>query len=378
MPEPLKNMFDEKFVSGLAEDIRKVYREFDSANFIRDVFDGKWQEKELKERMRHISDCMRKYLPESYEEAVSILMKTASEHRAERKLNDEISFCDMVFPDFTEKYGIDHYDISVKSMEEFTKVSSSEFAVRIFIIKYPKKMMKQMMKWARHKDPSVRRLASEGSRPRLPWAAALPEFKKDPSPILPILEILKNDPELFVRRSAANSLNDISKDNPEITLRIAEKWIGKSENTDWILKHGLRGLLKKGNSRALKLFGFDSKKTDIQISDIQMKRELRIGEDLPFSFQLRTGKTDQKLRLEYEIEYVKAKKGPSRKVFQIVEKKFPAKAEIEIRRKQSFRNMTTRVHYPGRHILRILVNGHRFAEESFNLRTPDKKPDSGR
>lgn len=373
MPEPLKNMFDEKFVSELADDIRKVYSRFDSRKFIDDVFDRDWKKKELKERMRHITECLKAHLPEPYEKAVSILVEVTKEHRSVRKKNDEISFCDMVFPDFAEKYGIDHYNISVKAMEEFTKVSSSEFAVREFIIKYPKKMHKQLMQWAKDRDPSVRRLASEGSRPRLPWAIALPEFKKDPSPILPVLEILKDDPELFVRRSAANSLNDISKENPEITLSIAEQWIGRSENTDWILKHALRGLLKKGNPRALKLFGFDSKKLDIQISDLRVNSKLKIGENLNFSFRLVTGKKERKLRLEYAVDYVKAKGKVSKKVFQISEKIYPPERDFEIQGKQSFRNMTTRIHYPGKHSLSVLVNGQSFAEASFDLLDMDRK-----
>jgi 3-methyladenine DNA glycosylase AlkC len=148
-------------------------------------------------------------------------------------------------PDYIEQYGLEDFESSVKAIENVTRFVSCEFAVRPFILKYGGTMMKKMRTWSLHKSYHVRRLSSEGSRPRLPWAISIPELKKDPSPILPILENLKNDPSEWVRRSVANNLNDIAKDHPGLVIELARKWKGISRETDAIIKHGSRTLLKK-------------------------------------------------------------------------------------------------------------------------------------
>ena len=170
------------------------------------IFDNNWKDKALKQRMKHISASLHHYLPMQYSDAIQILMKSSSKFRG---------FQYMFFPGFVERYGLNQYETSIQALEHFTKHSSSEFAVRPFITKYNHKMMAQMEVWAESDNHPIRRLASEGCRPRLPWATALPEFKQDPAPILPILEKLKNDESEYVRRSVANNLNDISKDHPQ-------------------------------------------------------------------------------------------------------------------------------------------------------------------
>jgi 3-methyladenine DNA glycosylase AlkC len=222
------------------------------------------------------------------------------------------------------------------------------------------------MDWAEDKDAKVRRLASEGCRPRLPWAMALPKFKKDPSPILPILEKLKDDASEDVRRSVANNLNDISKDNPDLTLEICEKWSGQSENTDKIVKHACRTLLKAGNKRALAIFGY-SDPSSIGVDNLSLdKKNLKIGDDLTFSFDI-TVATKSKVRLEYAVYFVKAKGKISKKVFKISEKDY-GPGTYSISRKQAFQEQTTRKHYPGTHRIAIIVNGEEKARTSFELK----------
>jgi 3-methyladenine DNA glycosylase AlkC len=162
--------------------------------------------------MMHTSESLHIYLPMEYSESVQILMKAALKFSG---------FQYMFFPGFIELYGLDEYEQSIKALEIFTQHSSSEFAVRPFIKIYSHKMMEQMELWAESENHHVRRLSSEGCRPRLPWAIALPEFKKDPSPVIPILEKLKNDESEYVRRSVANNLNDISKDNSYVEISAA-------------------------------------------------------------------------------------------------------------------------------------------------------------
>jgi 3-methyladenine DNA glycosylase AlkC len=222
--------------------------------------------------------------------------------------------------------------------------------------------------WAEDEDHHVRRLASEGCRPRLPWAMALPAFKKDPSLLLPILEKLKNDESESVRKSVANNLNDISKDHPKWVLDICEQWYGQTRNTDWIVKHACRSMLKAGNRRALLLFGFDDP-THISVENLTLDREtLSIGQDLLFTFELRVNTEEPcQVRLELGVYYVKAKGNLSRKVFHIKEGSFDP-GNHPISRKHSFENQSTRKHYAGEHQISIIVNGVEKTKASFELK----------
>jgi 3-methyladenine DNA glycosylase AlkC len=261
---------------------------------------------------------------------------------------------------------MDNWDLSMPALKHFTQYYSSELAIRPFLAQDPEKGMAYMATWAEDKHPNVRRLASEGCRPRLPWAMALPKFKKDPSPILPILEKLKDDVSEDVRRSVANNLNDISKDNPEVALGVCEKWHGQSENTDKIVKHACRSLLKAGDKRALAIFGY-SDPSLISVENLTLdKNVLSIGDAMTFSFDIAVTKKST-VRLEYAVYFVKAKGKSSKKVFKISEKDYE-KGTFSVKRKQSFVEQTTRKHYPGTHQISIIVNGEEKAKISFELR----------
>ena len=228
--------------------------------------------------------------------------------------------------------------------------------------------MKQMLKWSKDKNHHLRRLSSEGCRPRLPWAMALPAFKKDPSPILPILENLKNDESEYVRKSVANNLNDISKDNPELVLEIIKKWKGKSKNTDWIVKHASRSLLKSGNPEALEIFGVSSK-VNVDVLKLKIaKKKIKIGESNTFAFTIHSKeKKDIKLRLEYFVHYVKVNGSLSKKIFKISETKYSPGETREITRSHSFKNNSIRKHNAGEHKISIVCNGVEKATASFLL-----------
>jgi 3-methyladenine DNA glycosylase AlkC len=228
--------------------------------------------------------------------------------------------------------------------------------------------MDYMKKWAEDEDEKVRRFASEGCRPRLPWAMALPKFKKDPALILPVLEKLKDDESEFVRRSVANNLNDISKDNPDIMLETCKKWYGKSENTDWIVKHACRSLLKAGDKRALMIFGY-SDPAYISIENLTLEeKSVQIGNDLHYSFELvNSGSETSKVRLEYRIDFMKANGKQSGKVFKITENNYKP-GSYQFKKRQSFADMSTRKHYEGEHRISIIVNGETKAGSVFNVK----------
>lgn len=253
MPELLKNRYNRESVHELALRIRAVYHSFQVNDFVNGIMDKNWAGLELKARMRQITLNLGRYLPADYERALGVIDRVAAGYP--EGFND---FALMYFPDFVEVYGRDerHWELSMSALERYTPLSSSEFAVRPFIIEHEERMMAQMALWTAHENEHVRRLASEGCRPQLPWGQALTSFKEDPTPVLCILERLKADPSPYVRKSVANNLNDISKTHPALVAKTAREWYGKDGRTDWIVKHGCRTLLKKGDRDLLALFGF--------------------------------------------------------------------------------------------------------------------------
>lgn len=267
MSNLLKDIYTKEFYDNFFVIAGEVIPFFDSKQFKQLIFDSTWESKELKQRMRHTALALHKFMPQNFEHA-SVIIKTIVEKLPKNNIN-EVSLEYMFLPDYIELYGLDNIENAITLFEFITPFTSCEFAVRPFIIKYPEKMMKQMLIWSKHKNHYVRRLASEGSRPRLPWAIALPEFKTNPSYILPILENLKNDTSEYIRRSVANNLNDIAKDNPQIVIKLAKKWKGISKETDAVVKHGCRTLLKQGNPDILELFGFDCSDT-FQLTDFKI------------------------------------------------------------------------------------------------------------
>ncbi len=351
--ETLKEQFfNPSFIAELSKDIRSVFSEFDVERFTGEVLTPEWKQRELKDRMRHITAVLHRTLPQDFRTAAGILMKVSRRRIKDRRTG----FGDMVFPDFVEQFGLEDLPRSIDALELFTQACSSEFAVRPFIVRYPKEMMKQMVQWTKHSSTHVRRLASEGCRPRLPWAMALPEFKKDPSPILPVLERLKDDPSEYVRRSVANNLNDISKDHPALVLSLARKWAGKSAEVDAVLKHALRTELKKGNPAALRIFGFGSGSA-ATVSGLRVDPSaVKIGGSVHFHFVVHSKRTET-LRLEYRVYFVKRNGSSSPKVFQVEERPFKAGSSKEYRRKHNFKDLTTRKHHPGKHRITIAVNG---------------------
>jgi len=359
MAERLKDtFFTEASINALAEAIAKCYPPFEKKTFVRSVLDQEFRQLELKQMMRHTTERLRPMLPKSFRRAVKVLMEAAP---------NVTGFEAMCLPDFVELYGLDDWDLSMQALALFTKYSSSEFAIRPFIKRDARRAMAFMGKLAEDDDPKVRRFASEGCRPRLPWAMALPQFKRDPSPILPILEKLNDDDSEFVRRSVANNLNDISKDHPEWVLSTCEQWHGRSERTDWIIKHACRTMLKAGERRAMLLFGFGDPNR-INVAELRLgKKTLKIGNKLGFSFQIRvTTKKKCQVRLEYAVFFAKAQGKVSKKVFKITENTYTP-GEHSFTRRHSFADMSTRKHHPGKHDIAIIVNGVEKARATLRL-----------
>lgn len=366
MPEPLKNIFSRLLLEDFAKTLQSVRPAFDEKVFLSRVFDAGWEQRELKQRMRHIAQCLRAGLPDDYPAALEIVVKTTEKLLSER--GESMAFDHCFVPDFVEVYGADEPGLSIPALEVITRWCSAEFAVRPFLLRYPERMYPQMLRWAEHGSAMVRRLASEGFRPRLPWGMGIPALKRDPSPVLPVLEKLKADPAETVRRSVANNLNDISKDHPALALEIASRWQGQSPETDRVVRHALRGLLKKGHADALARFGFGQEISGIIVENLSAPDALVIGGTLIFSFSVKnTADEPRQIRLEYGIDYLTGSGKISSKVFKIKETTLAAGQSENIERRQRFTDFTTRKHYPGIHRLRILVNGKAAAEQEFQL-----------
>jgi 3-methyladenine DNA glycosylase AlkC len=360
MAERLKDMFfKEESVRAFAKTMKKHYSRFDEDKFYRLVFDDTFKDLELMQMSRHATECLAKVLPKSYEQSVKILTEAAPEAKGME------AFC---LPTFIELYGLDYWESSLAAMKTITRYASCEFAIRPFIRQDSGRAMAFLLDLTNDDDEKVRRFASEGCRPRLPWSMALPEFKQDPSPILPILEKLKDDDSEFVQKSVANNLNDISKDHPDLTLDICERWRGSSKSADWIIKRACRSMLKAGNKRAMILFGFSDPKS-LDIKDLKLGNKYpSIGDKVEFSFVLNVrAKKKSKVRLEYVMSFAKAGGKTSRKVFQIIENTY-APGAYSIKRSHSFADMSTRKHYPGKHRISIVVNGVEKADAELTLK----------
>ena len=366
MPEPLKNIFSRPLIEPFAGEVRAVWPKFSTPAFLDEVFDAGWESLELKQRIRRISHILRGHLPPAYPDALDIVVQTTRRYLTQH--GEKLTFEYIFLPDFVETHGVDAPDYSIPALETITRWSSAEFAVRPFLITYPERMHAQMLAWSRHASPMVRRLSSEGIRPRLPWGMGVPALKRDPSPILPILENLKNDPAETVRRSVANNLNDIAKEHSGLVLGIAERWLGHSPETDWIVRHACLGLLKKGNAAALAHFGFQQGVEGIEITSLTGTDTVPVGGRLDFSFVVKnTSGHSAQIRLEYGIDYQTISGKISYKVFKIKELELSPGQTEPIVRHQSFQDFTTRKHYPGPHRLRILVNGKAMVEREFGV-----------
>ena len=361
----IKDIYSVAFYENFGQAVAEVHWAFDKQKFIDTIYEGDFAQKEWKERMKHTTVVLHQFMPENFPEAVSLIDKIIANLKKNKFTEGNLAF--IFFADYIEMYGLDDFKTSAKAFVNITQFISCEFAVRPFILKYKEKMIDEMVKWSLHENHHVRRLASEGSRPRLPWAMAIPFLKKDPASILPILENLKNDTSEYVRRSVANNLNDIAKDNPQIVLEIAEKWKGVTKETDAIIKHGCRTLLKQGHPEILIHYGLES--TNIELSSFKIKTPVvKIGEYLQFQFHLNNKNTEAKtIRLEYAVHYKKSKGHLAKKVFKISEKIYQSNQLTKIDRNQSFKIITTRVFHTGVHQLSIIINGTESEALEFEL-----------
>lgn len=362
----LKDFINDELVTQIAGRIEAAQPSFDASAFIAAVV-AELGNLELKARHRLIAAKLREFLPADYPEALRILLAMLQDEGSETP-GKEAGLQLMSIPAFVEVYGSDHPRESLDAMPAITRVSSCEFALRPFLIAHPQATLARLRSWTEHEDEHVRRLVSEGSRPRLPWAPPLRQFIADPTPTLSLLERLKDDPSLYVRRSVANHLNDISKDHPGRVLELMEAWSpGASKERLWLINHGLRTLVKRGDRRALAILGFGPANVDLRDLELSPAR-LHFGDALVFSFELRNrGTAAAKLMIDYVMHFRKANGKTAPKVFKLKQTRLAAGAAVAISKKLAIRPISTRKYYAGRQRLEIQVNGRVLGGADFEL-----------
>lgn len=363
MADALKEMFNRQYFAQLAQGFKAAWQPFPDKQFLQQVCAG-LEPLSLNERMRHCVAVLHGILPQDYRAAVGI-METVIPHMPRGYQN-------LLFPEYVAHYGLQDTAFSLAALRLFTQYGSSEFAVRHFLRQDFAATIAVMETWALDADAHVRRLASEGSRPRLPWSFKLDAVLQHPAATERILTSLRRDPALYVRKSVANHLNDHSKDNVAYMLGLVSGWDLQDPHTAWIVKHACRTLIKKGDAAALALFAYE-KETSLRLTDFALQStHLQLGEALAFRFRLHSTKASpQKLVVDYAITYPKQREASSRKVFKLKELHLAPDESLEISKRQVIQDFTTRKHYQGLHGLEILVNGATLHQSEFFLTVPD-------
>jgi len=260
------------------------------------------------------------------------------------------------------------FEGSLLLLKDMTRHFSSEFDVRYYLQADEKHALAIMEDWVTDPDYHVRRLVSEGTRPRLPWGMKLSGFVADPAPLLPLLEALKDDETEYVRRSVANNLNDIAKDHPDLVAEIAGKWLkGANKNRKRLVNHACRSLIKQGHQKTLKILGYDTPEIVLENLEI-LTPEVLFGEALVFDMQLSSiSDKNQNLIIDYVIHHQKANGTMSPKVFKWKRLTLAASKALRAQKKHAIRRITTRKYYAGRHALEIMVNGVSVGKREFEL-----------
>lgn len=348
--------------------IAAVHPAFPSRAFVADALKG-YQRLELTPRARQIARCLRIHLPKSFEDAIGILLRSLGPKvdRAESQGMAPFLYLPHVF--FVAEYGADYFEASMRAQYELTQRFTAEFSIRVFLDRYPEPTLARLAAWASDPDVHVRRLVSEGTRPRLPWAPRLRAFQRDPSPVLALLEQLKDDPELYVRRSVANNLNDIGKDHPAVLAATCRRWLEHaSPEREWVVRHALRSAVKRGDRGALAVLGYgDGAKVVIRRSTITPKR-VRIGAVVAIAFDVvGTAGRSQRLLIDFKIYFRKSTGKATPKVFKLKTLTLAPRGRVRLGKTVSLREMTTRRHYPGTHRVEILVNGRAYPAGAFTV-----------
>ncbi|MEO1061362.1 MAG: DNA alkylation repair protein [Actinomycetota bacterium] len=359
MAEPLKNSFGPEVVRYVAESMAAVSPGFDVEGFSAHCVDG-YEDLELTPRARRIADGLARHLPEDRVEALRIIVESLDEPIADPdELGGMESFRYLPYVYFVAEQGLDHPDEALDAQYELTQRFTAEFSIRTYLEHHTDLTLDRLRTWARDDDVHVRRLVSEGTRPRLPWAPRLRNFQDDPSPVLELLELLRDDPEEYVRRSVANNLNDIAKDHPDLVVEVARRWWdGAGEERRRLVRHGLRTLIKAGDPGALDVIGYGESSPVELVAVTVEPSEVAIGAKVKVAVELANPADEEAGALvDLRVHFVKANGSTSPKVFKGAEPVIAPGGTTVVRKTVSLAVHSTRTPYPGTHTVEVLMNG---------------------
>ncbi|HVL93286.1 MAG TPA: hypothetical protein VM264_08070 [Acidimicrobiales bacterium] len=355
-----KDEFSPALVATLAGELRRAWPAFPIDRFTGDAA-GALAPLALLARVEHLAERLAGCLPAEFPAAAAVLWRAL----------DSASFTGwMTLPcgSFVARAGLDHPHLALPLLAGLTPRFSSEGPLRPFLERHPGVTFEYLHRWVEDPDEHVRRLVSEGTRPRLPWAPRLRRFLEDPAPTIALLERLVDDPSAYVRRSVANHLNDISKDHPDLALACGRRWTVAGDRAAWVVRHGLRTLAKRGDPEALALLGADHG-ADIRATAFGLDRDrIRIGEAVTFTATLvLSGPVSAEAVIDYRVHYVGARGVRSPKVFKLTRRRLVPGMPVTLRRGHRFEHVSVRRLYPGPHTIDLQVNGRVLAGATFEL-----------
>jgi 3-methyladenine DNA glycosylase AlkC len=376
MGEPFKNQLDARLVRNAAASLARHTPCFDRRRFVRLATTG-LEDLGMKARAMHIADALEATLPSDFERGCAAIEAAlgpplpaddAPDPTPARAIDGLSGWIVWPLGEFVARRGIEQPERALRALHALTQRLTAEFAIRPLIVRHPALVLQTLQRWTRDPSPHVRRLCSEGSRPRLPWGLRLKALVDDPAPTLQILEALQDDPSAYVRRSVANHLNDIAKDHPQRIVAWVRRWLPDAPpQRVALLKHASRTLIKQGNPALLALWGTGSPfegRCGLRLS----ARRVVLGDSLGLDVMLRsTARTEQRLVIDYAVHHVKADGQARPKVFKGWTLTLGAGEVRSLARRHSLREVTTRRYHAGRHAIDLRINGGVVAEATFLL-----------
>jgi 3-methyladenine DNA glycosylase AlkC len=365
----LKDQFNPNSIAQLADIFVDIEPQFQRQQFIAAALAG-LEKLELKDRVQQVIHALAQVLPDDFAAAAPMLIQAGQRLVIADNSAGWNHYLAWPLIDYVSRYGQQHNAVALPALAKLTPLFTAEFAIRPWVKNQFEAVYPQLQSWTQHEDPHLRRLASEAVRPRLPWAEHLAALKSDPRPIIPLLEQLKDDDSDYVRKSVANNLNDISKDHPELLLDLCERWLTDSPSAPckWIVRRGLRTLVKQGNRQALALLGYQQ---DLQFSEKIFevdKTVLRAGDTITLQLSLSSAMTQkQPLKIDYALIYPLQQGKTGRKIFSWTERQLSPEQVISLTKRHLFTALSTRRLRSGKHHLKLLINGQCYARQTIEL-----------
>ncbi|OGA62540.1 MAG: DNA alkylation repair protein [Burkholderiales bacterium RIFCSPHIGHO2_01_FULL_64_960] len=365
MAEPLKYLLNDTVPPRIAAMVRRAWRKFDTTAFLQQVQPG-YESLELMARGQRIAHALQAHLPQDVPRALGVLVDSMDspmgiDAAGEPDAGDRPYSAFLYLPHsiYIGTHGLPHFEAAMAAQHALTQRFTAEFSIRPYLLHHQGATLARLRDWAQDDNAHVRRLVSEGTRPRLPWAPRLPAFQNNPQLALPLLDALKDDPSSYVRRSVANHLGDIAKDHSDLAVGTARTWLlGAPAPREALVRHGLRFLIKRGDAAALDALGVGhAVALDVRSARVLPARA-RIGDKVRIEAELHNPTPQsQRVLADLKVHYVKAHGGAAPKVFKLQTLDIAPGATVAVGKTLSLQQMTTRTHYPGAHQVELVLNG---------------------